>query len=152
MLSSVKCLSTEFVRLVLENKMIDINKKDHEGVNAFWIACICGNGGVMRLLAERGIDIHNTDKQGNNALHVAAKHPKLNKCLKMLIDSGFPLEDVNHDRDTALHIAAQRGNIENVKLLCEGYQNGSEQYRAEINVRNKAKMSPLYLAILNTPD
>jgi ankyrin repeat protein len=59
---------------MLENKMLDINKKDSEGLNAFWIACICGNGGVMRLLAERGIDIMNKDKNGNNVLHVAAKH------------------------------------------------------------------------------
>lgn len=57
--------------------MIDINKLDSEGLNAFWIACICGNGAVMKVLAERGIDIMNTDKFGNNVLHVAAKHARL---------------------------------------------------------------------------
>jgi ankyrin repeat protein len=91
---------------MLENKMIDINKKDPEGLNAFWIACICGNGAVMKLLADRGIDVLCKDKFGNNALHIAAKYGKLHKIVKFLIESKFPLEEVNQDGDTALHIAA----------------------------------------------
>lgn len=86
--------------------MIDINKRDSEGLNAFWIACICGNGAVMKVLAERGIDIMNTDKFGNNVLHVAAKHARLKQVLRMLIESKFPLEEINYDGDTALHVAA----------------------------------------------
>ena len=76
---------------MLENKELDINKKDSEGLNAFWIACICGNGGVMRLLAEHGIDVKNKDKHGNNVVHVAAQHKKLIHILDMLIKSQFPL-------------------------------------------------------------
>ena len=72
---------------MLENRMIDLNKCDSEGLNAFWIACICGNGAVMKLLAERGTDVMNTDKHGNNVLHVAAKHARLKLVLKMLIES-----------------------------------------------------------------
>ena len=59
----------------------------------------------------------------------------------MLIESNFPLVEINYDGDTALHVAAQRGNLENVMLLCEGGH--------DINVRNKSMMSPLYLSILN---
>lgn len=49
---------------MLENKMIDINKTDSEGLNAFWIAGRCGHGEIMQVLAEHGIDIFNKDKQG----------------------------------------------------------------------------------------
>ena len=99
-------LSPDFMRLILENKMIDINKKDSEGLNAFWIACICGNGEVMKVLAERGIDILNTDKIGNNVLHTAASHQKLKPVLKMLLESNFPKDLMNYDGDTACHVAA----------------------------------------------
>ena len=46
---------------MLTNRMIDLNKEDEEGLNAFWIAARCGHGDVMRVLAEHGIDIYNTD-------------------------------------------------------------------------------------------
>lgn len=58
---------------MLENKMIDINKQDEEGLNSFWIAAKHGHGEVMRVLAEAGIEIYNADyRNGNNALHISA--------------------------------------------------------------------------------
>jgi len=65
--------SDKFVKLMLENKMIDINKKDEKGLNAFWIAAKHGHGEVMRVLAEHGIEIYNADEGGNNALHLCAR-------------------------------------------------------------------------------
>lgn len=50
------------MRLLLENKKIEINKQDEDGLNAFWIAARCGHGDVLRVLAEHGIDIYNCDK------------------------------------------------------------------------------------------
>lgn len=71
--------------------MIDINKKDAEGLNAFWIACRYGHGNVMRVLAERDIDILNSCPKGYNVLHVAAKFNYCN-ILNMLVKSKFPLD------------------------------------------------------------
>ena len=70
--------SEVFVRLMLENKMLEINKKDAEGVNSFWIAARFGHGAVMSVLAENGIDVLNTDTKGYNALHLAAKFNYIN--------------------------------------------------------------------------
>ena len=53
--------SENFVRLMLENKMININQEDEHGLNAFFIAARCGNGDVMRVLAEAGVMIYNCD-------------------------------------------------------------------------------------------
>ena len=69
---------------MLENKLVDINKKDAEGLNAFWVACRYGHGDVMRVLAEKDIDILNTDKKGFNVLHIAAKHKYVN-IIEMLV-------------------------------------------------------------------
>ena len=86
--------------------MIDINKLDSEGLNAFWIAGRCGHGEIMQVLAEKGIDIYNTDKSGNNVLHTAARYPDRYYILDMLLKSKFPTNLRNHNGDTALHIAA----------------------------------------------
>ena len=60
------------MRLILENKRIDIDKRDKDGLNAFWIAARLGHGDVLRVLAEKGINIYNFDKKGNNSLHISA--------------------------------------------------------------------------------
>jgi ankyrin repeat protein len=48
----------------------------------------------MKVLAEYGIEIFNTDEKGNNALHLAARKNYLN-IVKMLIKSKYPLDIVN---------------------------------------------------------
>ena len=75
------------MRLMLENKMIDINKTDEEGLNAFWIAARCGHGQIMGVLAENGIDIYNTDVRGNNALHMSAKFENRYAICDLLVKS-----------------------------------------------------------------
>ena len=129
---------------MLENKMIDIDKTDSEGLNAFWIAGRCGHGGIMQVLAEKGINIMNTDKEGNNVLHTAARNPDRYNVLEMLIKSRFPLDLPNEQGDTALHIAAQRGNLPHIKALVK--------QGANYDLLNKASLSPLYLAVLNGKD
>ena len=70
---------------MLENKMIDINKKDQDGLNAFWIAAKHGHGEVMRVLAEHGIEIYNADENGNNALHLCARYKDRYNVFEMLV-------------------------------------------------------------------
>ena len=60
----------------------------------------------MQVLAEKGIDIFNTDKQGNNVLHTAARYAERFNILDMLLKSRFPTDLRNASGDTALHIAA----------------------------------------------
>lgn len=91
---------------MLENKMIEINKQDEEGLNAFWIAARCGHGQIMGVLAEAGIDIYNTDGRGNNALHMAAKYESRYAVMDLLVRSQYDLNLQNNEGDTAVHIAA----------------------------------------------
>lgn len=126
---------------MLENKMIDINKQDEQGLNSFWIAARCGHGDIMRVLAEHGIDIYNGDRKGNNALHLSARFENRFNILEMLVLSGYQLDLKNNDGDTATHIAAQRGNLRQLEFLVN---NGSD-----LNMLNNHYLSPLYLAILN---
>ena len=121
--------SENFVRLMLENKMIDINKEDEDGVNAFWIAARCGHGDTMRVLAEHGINIYNTDrKNGNNALHLAARFENRHNILDMLVRSKYDLNRQNHMGDSAMHIAGQKGNFRQLETLI--------QAGADMNIMN----------------
>ena len=126
---------------MLENKKLDINKKDENGLNSFWIAARYGNGEIMRVLAEHGIDIYNTDKRGNNALHISAKFDDRTNICKMLVNSHYNLDAQNNDGDTATHIAAQKGHLDQLTALVEA--------GADLNLVNYHQLSPLYLAILN---
>lgn len=138
--------SEAFVSLMLQNKMINIDKKDSDGVNAFWIAAYFGHGKVMSVLAESGIDVMNTDPKGYNVLHVAAKKSNVKgypaeEIITMLIKSGFPLDNQTDKGETAVAIAAQRGNLVALRALIAA--------KADVNTLNKHNLSPLYLAILN---
>lgn len=61
------------MKVLIKNPMIDIQVTEPEtGVNAFWLAAFYGHGQVMKVLAEKGIDIFNVNKvTGSNVLHIA---------------------------------------------------------------------------------
>ena len=110
-------------------------------MNAFWIAAKHGHGEVMRVLAEHGIDIYNSDRNFNNALHLSAKFADRFSILELLVKSRFNLDMQNLDGDTATHIAAQKGNLRHLQCLVFA---GADQ-----EMLNNHSLSPLYLAILN---
>ena len=74
---------------------------------------------MCRALAEYGVDIYNTDKNYNNALHISARSKNLYGILRMLVLSNYDLDLQNVDGDTASHIAAGRGNFRHLKLLVD---------------------------------
>jgi len=77
---------------MLLNHTVKINVLSKETkVNAFWIAAFYGRGNNMRILAEKGIDIFNCDKKGNNAMHLAARKGFVN-VIKMLGASKYPVD------------------------------------------------------------
>jgi ankyrin repeat protein len=41
----------DMVELMLINSKLDINRQDSFGVNAFWIACLNGHIGIIKMLA-----------------------------------------------------------------------------------------------------
>lgn len=92
--------------VLVRNPTIDIQVTEPEtGVNAFWIAAFYGHGGVMKVLAEKGIDIFNHNKiTGSNALHISTQKNFTN-VVQMLVRSKFYLEIPRKDGLTALGIA-----------------------------------------------
>ena len=46
----------EIISLLLQNRRLDVNKRDKFGVNAFWIAAFYGHVNTLELLAKTEID------------------------------------------------------------------------------------------------
>jgi ankyrin repeat protein len=96
------------VEAMIQNPSVDINTcVERSGVNSFWLAAFFGQGEVMRVLGERGIDVLNTHTQTySNALHVSIErnYPPI---VQMLVDSNFPLDIPKADGITPLIIACQ---------------------------------------------
>ena len=75
----------------IELEKVNINIKNDQDVNAYWVACFFGHGKVMKILAEANIDIFCSNIDGVSVLHLAVNRDHLN-IVKMLITSGFPLD------------------------------------------------------------
>ena len=74
----------DFVNLLLSNPGLKVNKKDRNGVNAFFMAAYHGHVSVMRRLMEKGAQIFEKNINGSNVLHIAVKRGNID-VLKELV-------------------------------------------------------------------
>ena len=93
--------SQEMLDLVLLNKTVNIHVKNDNGVNSYWIGCMYGHGQILKILAERGIDIFCFNQNKINCMHLAVtkNYPHI---VEMLLESDFPLDMETLDGMTAL--------------------------------------------------
>jgi len=85
--------SEEMVAGLLRNMRININQKNHEGVNSFWLACSQGFSKIMVLLASKKIDMLNVSEHGMNVLHVATNKNYPDIIRLLLVNYSFPLNN-----------------------------------------------------------
>ena len=57
----------------LPNLIVDINQRNLDGINSFWIAAYYNHNEIMKRLSQFGIDILVKNDIGSNALHIAVK-------------------------------------------------------------------------------
>src|SRR5437773_1729198 len=99
------------VSLMLNNNDLNVNVTHLEtGVNSFWLASYYGHGNVMKLFAEKDINIFSIHSvTGNNALHTAVikDYPNI---IKMLVKSKYPLDLLNNEGLSALAMASMFEN------------------------------------------
>ena len=110
--------SDEIIKAMLKNPTVDIHVIDKKtGVNCFWLAAYYGNGQVMKIFAENGIDTLNVhQKTLRNALHVAVDRNNIN-IVKMLIESDFPLNKTMLGNATALIMSCLQKETDDITRL-----------------------------------
>ena len=100
----------EFVNLMLSNVALDIDKKDKNGVNAFFMAAYHSHIKLMRRLMEKGVAMYEKNTNGSNVLHIAVKRGNI-EVLKELIRIQYPLNEPKVNGITAAGIAAMKGSL-----------------------------------------
>ncbi|XP_008216264.1 putative ankyrin repeat protein RF_0381 isoform X1 [Nasonia vitripennis] len=104
------------------------------------IECECTN---LKFCFHQADEYGNEWKSGDvvaqNALHLAAKHSKL-EVVKLLLDAIGDVDERSGDGSTALHYSMQNSDIEVARLLLES---GA----ADVEARNDDGKTPLYLAV-----
>ena len=119
------------VRLLLDNGA-DPNTRTSKGNEPLLIVCDFfneyGSNGtdldVLKLMVERGADIHVRDCDQRTLLHraiIAKKHDMA----RYLISSGCDVNDVDENGETPLHLS--RGDTQCAKLLLENHANPNSQ-------------------------
>lgn len=88
------------LELVLLNKTVNIHVKNESGVNAFWIGCLYGHGQILKILADKGIDIFCVNQNRINCMHLAVTK-NFSHIVEMLLESEYPLDLETNDGMTA---------------------------------------------------
>jgi ankyrin repeat protein len=79
------------VAQLLRNIKLNINQRNYEGLNSFWIACSQGFSKIMVLLAAKKIDLLNVSEHGMNVLHLAVNKNYPDIIRLLLVNYSFPL-------------------------------------------------------------
>ena len=94
----------------------DVDAWDREEYTPLLNAAEVGRVDLLKLLIAAGADLKATQKNGRNALHLAAgsANPEV---VRFLLDHQFGVNDMSNTGDTALMSAASHCRLENVTLL-----------------------------------
>ena len=106
-----------------------------------YIAVQSGSYELVKFFVEKGADIHETAKAGENCLHIAACHGHLNLCQTLIADHGFDKNIADNNGVTALLNSVQSGSYELVKFFVEK--------GADIHQTTKAGKNCLHIAARN---
>lgn len=95
----------------------DVNATNKWRQTALMAASRVGSIDKVRMLLDAGASADITDVEGNTALSIAATSEVDAQVLAMLIKAGAPLDTADRDGVTALMKAAERGDVDQTKVL-----------------------------------
>jgi ankyrin repeat protein len=130
----------EAIQNILNEKEMDVDVADENGLTALHLASSRGHLQVAKLLLENGAKINQKGMFDKTALHLAATNGHF-AVAELLLENGAVI-DLKHSRGfTALHLAVENSKLELAELLLE---NG-----ADINPQDSFCRTPLHLAAEN---
>ena len=104
---------------LIDDHDFDKNIVNNNGWTALYCSAKSGNYELVRHFVEKGADIHQKTKDGDNCLHIAARKGHLNLC-KALIDKYRFEKNVSDKKGvTPILDSVESGNYELVKFFIE---------------------------------
>jgi ankyrin repeat protein len=137
----VKILS----RLIKQNHLSDILSllEKTAGQPFFQSVAIDDVGSAAKYLQSNPQILHETDDEGNNALHIACEAGAI-ACAEFLARQGIALDEGNSSGQTPLNLAVDANSPQLVEILCKA--------GADINHADGEGLTPLYLAVIHSQD
>ena len=116
------------------------NLGDRNGWKQFHYYAENGDYEMIKLLADRGTNIHLTTNDGKNCLHIATLNGHLRLC-KVLINSiNFDVNITDNEGLTALHCSIINGSYKLVRFFKEKV--------ADLHIKTKSGKNCLHIAAL----
>lgn len=109
----------DYATLSIAAKLVDRGEKINYSISQKdgYIQKYVGNEKVLRFLLERGLQVNNTDQDGNTLLHLAAKGNCVESLKLLTACSGIELNKKNAFGETALLLAMEKNNAAAVEYL-----------------------------------
>ena len=119
-------------------KLVDLDWKWYkDGETPLQMAAYFNARESVKLLLDRGADIHAKNKNGNTPLHFAAYYDAL-ETARLLLDRGADIHAKDKNGYTPLHEAAWKNSLETARLLLDR--------GADIHAKDKYDETPLHWA------
>ena len=136
----------EDVRHFIEQKDVNINAKNNDGVTALhYAAAYNPNVNVSEYLVSKGADINAKNNDGGTAFYFAVLYKSSIDVLKYLISQGADINIRNNNGWTPLHCAVLEGYVDAFNLLISA---GADVNVLTIPSEIEANTTPLHIAAL----
>ena len=96
-----------------------IQEKDSNGRTPFLRSAFCGRLDLLKFFKEINAVLQATNKNGENALHLACTGKADIATIKWLLQQGFSIETPNANGYTAFYFALQKGHKQLVRFFLE---------------------------------
>ena len=131
----------ELVKILLQDKYVDVNAEDWSGETPICRAIRHRNFDIVKLLVENGADVNIVSDKLTSPLYYAVIFEDVN-IVKYLIDNGAEVNNRGFYLDrTALHQACNLDRKDIVKLLLE--------HNINVNIRDDKGETALHYAVIN---
>ena len=109
------------LRAALDAEPSAVTRYSNDGWTMLHLAAFFGHADAVRLLLERGSDVHAQSINGmrNTPLHAGMAGPKALDVARLLTEAGADVNARQHGGYTALHSASMHGDVELMDLLLD---------------------------------
>ena len=106
-------------KTLINKHKFDLNMTDSQGLTALHFSIENGSYELVKLIVDKGTDIHLKTEDGMNCLHFASCNGHLNLCKILINKHEFDLHMSDNDGWTSLHYSARNGSYDLVKFFAD---------------------------------
>jgi len=124
------------VKLLLNEKRVDVNKARNDGVTPLYMVCYYGNVEFVKLLLnDERVDVNKADEDGWIPFLIACYQGHL-EVVKYLLacGRGIDINKKNNEGEIAIDLARQRNETDIVELI-ESFQKNQNDARATFRIQ-----------------